>query len=272
MHATIRRLAWLLAVVCMVPACDQSNGPRPNRSVRVMAAASLAEAFKEIGAAFEAANPGVTIEFSFGGSNQLRTQLEHGAPGDVFASADRKQMDAAASAKLVAPANVIEFARNRLALVVPRANRAGIRGLSDLAKPGIKVVAADVAVPVGNATKTLLTRAAASPEIGRDMAAAIESNIVSREENVATVVTKVALDEVDAGFAYASDARGANADRIAVVALPNGLTPESEYVAAALARAADRDLAAKFVRFLRSEPAAQVLKGRGFPPTGADQP
>lgn len=232
--------------------------------VTVLAAASLADAFREAGASFEAANHGTKVEFSFAGSNQLRTQLEHGAPGDVFASADRKQMDAATAAKVVDGTTVRVFARNRLALIVPKANKAGIASLADLAKPGVKIVVADKAVPVGNYTRLMLDSAQSAPGFGETFVKAFDANTVSREENVAAVVTKVALGEADAGIAYASDAAGGNADRLTIVPIPDALDQQAQYVCAVTARAANKAQAARFVEFLLSPAGQKILVKCGF--------
>lgn len=245
------------------PAAQAPSEPRPVKIV-VLAAASLADAFREVGAAFEIVNPRVKVEFSFAGSNQLRTQLESGSPGDVFASADRKQMDRARESGVVAPASVRVFANNRLAIVVPKANRASIKSLADLARPGLKIVIADKTVPGGNYTVQMLDKAGQSTSFGEAFVAAFEANVVSREQNVAAVVTKVALDEADAGIAYASDAAGGSADRIVVFELGADLAPRAEYLAAVAAHATDPKAAERFVEFLASQNAAAILAKRGF--------
>jgi len=234
-------------------------------TVRVLAAASLAGAFREVGAAFEAAHPDVRVEFSFAGSNQLRTQLEQGGPGDVLATADRKQMDAALASKVVAGTTITVFAHNSLSLIVPAANRAGIGSLADIARPGLKVVVADTAVPAGNYTGRLLEKAAGEASLGPSFVAAVERNIVSREENVSAVVAKVALGEADAGFAYASDAVGGGGrGKVTPVALPPGLAPRAEYVAAVIARTSNASLAGAFVSFVASKQGGAILSAHGF--------
>jgi molybdate transport system substrate-binding protein len=258
---SVRGLCAALAV--LLPIVGACNSKQPPTRLQVVAAASLADSFKEVGSAFEAAHPGVKVDFSFGGSNQLRTQLENAGPGDVFASADRKQMDAAAASKVVDAATIKVFAHNRLALIVPKDNRAGIRTLADLARPGLKIVVGDKSVPVGNYTRLMLEQAAQSP-LGPSAVRAIEANIVSREENVAAVVAKVALSEADAGFAYASDAAGASGPSLTLIALPPELDHRAEYVVAVTSRASNPGLAASFVAFLLSKDARAILKERGY--------
>jgi molybdate transport system substrate-binding protein len=254
-------------------ACEQrpSSSPTsvapPSRTLTVLAAASLADSFKEIGTGFEAARQGVRVEFSFAGSNQLRTQLESGAKGDVFASADRKQMDAAVASKVVdgAAGGVRVFAMNHLAVIVPKENRAGVKAFEDLGRPGLKVVVADKAVPVGNYTRLMLEKA--DPALAK----AIGANIVSREENVAAVVAKVALGEADAGIAYASDAAGGNAAKLMVLAVPPGIDQQAEYVIAVTAHPGDAGLAREFLDAVTSREGRAILEKRGFsgPPAPA---
>lgn len=269
-HPTL--LASFLAIA-LVWCCACESKPNPKAAkVRVLAAASLADAFREVGPLFESAHPGVKVEFSFGGSNQLRTQLENGGPGDVFVSADRKQMDAASASRVVDPATVKVFVHNRLALIVPKENRAGIRTVADLARPGLKIVVADKAVPAGNYTRLMLDQAARLAGMGPSVVQGIEANIVSREENVAAVVAKIALNEADAGIAYASDAAGDNGAKLTVIALPPELEERAEYLAAVTGRSSDPALGAKFVEFLVSKEAGEILRKRGFEAAGEGKP
>lgn len=268
---------FLLPLLVAIGGCERKPASAPAASapadtaaparttqLTVFAAASLADAFREIGASFEAAHPGARVAFSFGGSNQLRTQLENGAPADLFASADRRQMDAAVASQVVDETTVRVFAHNRLALIVPRENRAGVKELADLARPGLKVVVADKAVPVGNYTRLMLDKARELPSLGPAFVDAFDANTVSREENVAAVVAKIALNEADAAIAYASDAAGSNGPKLTSLPLPPGLEQRADYVVGVTARAADPALAAKFLEFLLSEEAAAKLVARGF--------
>jgi molybdate transport system substrate-binding protein len=261
------RFLLLLTLLLTLTGCNDKAGaskPAPSKKLTVLAAASLADAFKEIGASFEAANPGVKVEFSFAGSNQLRTQLESGAPGDVFVSADRKQMNTATLSKAIDPATIHIFANNRLALIVPKENRAGIKDLADLAKPNLKIVVADKAVPVGNYTRLMLDKAAATDGFGPDFVKAFDANTVSKEENVAAVVTKLALNEADAGIAYASDASGGNGPKLTIIPLPPALEQRAEYPIAVTTHAADAKLAARFIDYVLSTDGVAKLVNRGF--------
>jgi molybdate transport system substrate-binding protein len=267
MPPSLRRTlaACLLAsAAALTSGCGSKATPAPSARLQVQAAASLADAFREIGAAFETANPGTKVEFSFAGSNQLRTQLENGGPGDVFASADRKQMDSAAASKVIDASTVRIFASNRLALIVPKESRAGLRQFADLARPGLKIVVADKAVPAGNYTRQMLDKAGADPALGPAFVKAFDANTVSREENVAAVVAKVALNEADAGIAYACEAAGSQQSKLVLLALPSALEQQADYPAAVTSRATDPKLAARFLDFLKSAEATAILVKRGF--------
>lgn len=259
------RVTLLVGAIAALAAGCEEKAPAPAaRRLTVLAAASLGDAFRELGSAFEATHKRVRVEFSFAGSNQLRTQLEEGAPGDVFASADRVQMDAAVSARVVEAKSVRAFAMNTLTVIVPRANRANIRSVADLARPGLKIVVADAGAPAGRYTQRMLEAAGAMAGLGPEFVKGFEANVVSREENVSAVAAKVAMDEADAGIAYVSDAAGSRGEKLTRVALPAELDQPAEYVAAATARAAEPALAREFIEFLASREGAAFLTRHGY--------
>jgi len=266
----LARMFWCMALalaavmVTWAAGCDGNHTPPAPATLRVLAASSLADAFREVGAAFETAHPGTRIEFSFAGSNQLRMQLENGGSGDVFVSADRVQMDAAVAANVAAPPSVRVFAHNRLAIIVPRENRAAVRTLADLARPGLKVIIAHTAVPAGRYTRLMLEEAGRPAVLGAEFVHALEANVVSHEQSAAAVVAKIALDEADAAICYASDAAGRNGPRLTVIPFPPELEQRADYVAAVTIRAANAALAARFVEFLAAADATAILAKRGF--------
>jgi len=237
---------------------------RESRTLTVFAAASLTDAFKELGKKFEAAHPGVTINFNFGASNQLRAQLEQGASADVFASANKKEIDAALGSKLAESADVRLFAWNRLVVLYPKANPAHLGTLQDLAKPKLKLIVADKAVPVGKYTLEMLDKAAADPALGAEFKSAVLANIVSREENVKAVVAKVALGEADAGIAYVSDLSGKDGEKLGRITIADALNLMAEYPLTVLAKSAQKDLAGQFVDFVLSPEGKAVLRAQGF--------
>jgi molybdate transport system substrate-binding protein len=242
--------------------------PEPKELV-VLAASSLTDAFTEMGDDFpkQPGMTGVKLTFSFGASSQLRTQLEQGAPADLFASADTVQMDNAVKANTIQGTPTV-FARNRLVLIVPKDNPAGVTGLADLAKPGLKFVTAGPEVPVGNYTRQLLQKMAADPQYGAGFDQKVLGNVVSEEANVRQVVTKVQLGEADAGIVYSSDVTPQSAPALKTIEIPDDLNVIAVYPAA-VARAAKAPVtAASFVRYLTTPPAQTILKKYNFIPLG----
>ena len=261
----------LLVAACAGPAA-QTASRAPDRTLTVFAAASLKESFTEIGRLFERAQPGARVVFNFAGSQQLRAQLEQGAPADVFASANQKEMDAAIAASLVAPGAQKTFARNRLVVIYPKANPGQVSRLADLARPGLKLVIADKAVPVGQYTLDMLDKMSQDPAYGPDFPARAQKNIVSLEQDVKAVVTKVQLGEADAGVVYATDAAAAGPDVLALQ-IPDQFNALASYPIAALTKARQADLARAFVDLVRSDAGQAVLSARGFiAPGGATAP
>lgn len=233
--------------------------------VTVFAAASLTDAFEEIGDAFEAANEGVSVEFNFAGSQALRTQLEQGAPADVFASANDPQMDLAGEAGEIA-GEAVEFAHNVLVVIVPGSNEAGIETLEDLARPGLKIVLAQPEVPAGQYSRAFLDAASADGALGADYGDRVLANVVSEETNVRQVVTKVQLDEADAAIVYASDVTAEIADDLTVIEIPERLNQIASYPIAMTKEAGNPSAAAAFIDFVLSSEGEAILAAHGFRP------
>lgn len=231
-------------------------------TVRVLAAASLTEAFQDIAALYREQNPGDEVELGFAGSQILRTQIEEGAPADVFASADRVQMDALESKDLVGPDAV--FARNRLVVVTPGENPK-VRRLVDLARPAIRVVIADGNVPVGRHTTQVLGKMNRTGLFGDDFHKRVLANVVSQETNVRAVLAKVSLDEVDAGVVYATDARTV-AEKVRVLEIPARMNIIAEYPIAVVDEGTAKEGGARFVALVLSELGQALLAKRGFEP------
>ncbi|MBX0327892.1 molybdate ABC transporter substrate-binding protein [Oscillochloris sp. ZM17-4] len=247
------------------PTAEPAAEPAPavETTLNVFAAASLTDAFKAIAPGFEAAHPGVTVVYNFAGSQQLATQLDGGAPADVFASANRKQMDAAIASARVAGGSEQIFVRNQLVVIAPGDNPAGITTLQDLTKPGLKLILADTAVPVGQYALDFLAKASALPEYTETYSATVLSNVVSYENNVRVVLTKVALGEGDAGIVYTTDA-ALEADKLTLIAIPDELNTIASYPIAPVADSAAPELAQAFVDYVLSPAAQQVLAQYGF--------
>lgn len=216
----------------------------------MFAAASLTEAFREVGAAFTATNPGVEVTFAFDASSALAAQVVQGAPADLFASADAVNMDRLTAAGLAADAPVV-FASNVLQIVTGAGNPEGIDGLADLARPGLKVVLCDVAVPCGRYAAQSLERAA------------VALTPVSLEQNVKGVVTKVAAGEADAGIVYATDVQAAGT-RAVGVDIPPEHNVVAAYPIAVTTTSKFPDASRAFVAFLVGAEGRAILARYGF--------
>jgi len=233
----------------------------------VFAAASLTDAFKEIGKNFETANPGTTITFNFAGSQQLAQQIGQGAPADVFASANNAQMNVVIKSGEVISGTQRTFARNRLVVIYPKDNPAKITGLKDLSRPGVKLVLAAKAVPVGQYTLDFLTKASKLPEYTDTYSPTVLANVVSYEQDVKAVVGKVTLGEADAGVVYVTDISLNAADKVGKLDIPDNLNTIATYPIATIKDSKHADLAKKFVDYVLSPDAQTVLVKYGFIPT-----
>lgn len=256
---------WLSLAVALV-GCGRAATPPPSVTLTVFAAASLTEAFTELGQRFEAEYPEATVVFNFGGSNQLAEQINQGAPADVFASAGPKPLDAVIQSGRIAAAAPQTLARNRLVIIFPAANPAGLTALSDLARPGLKVVLAAQEVPAGQYALDFLDKAAHADAYGAGFKTDVLQNVVSYEENVKVVFTKVALGEADAGIVYTSDVRGDGAQAVGRLEIPDALNTIATYPMAALRDSPQPALAQAFVELARSAAGQEILGRYGFLP------
>jgi molybdate transport system substrate-binding protein len=232
------------------------------RTLTVFAASSLTGAFTEIGAAFEAANPGVTVTLNFAGSQALRTQIEEGAPADVFASASGKEMETLVMGSFVTKDVPKIFLTNKLVVIMPANNPAALEKLEDLATPSIKLVLAAEEVPVGNYARQALDLMNGS--FGNDFKDKVLANVVSNEDNVKQVVAKVQLGEADAGIVYTSDAIAA--PDLKTIEIPADLNIVAKYPIAPLAKSENAELAAKFTEYVLSAEGQTILQKWGFAP------
>lgn len=224
-----------------MPASASATGdPSPT----VFAAASLTKVFPQI-------DP--TAKYSFGGSGALEAQIEQGAPADVFAAASAKQPAALYAKRLVG--KPVEFATNTLVLIVPKNNPAHITSVTDVTKPGIKLVICNATVPCGDYARN------AFANLG--ITAQAMKNVVSQTTDVTQTVAQVALGQADAGFVYITDARAANG-KVSVIRLPEKAKPGAEDYIAVVNATKDRAGAAAFVRTVLSPRGQAKLQAAGF--------
>lgn len=244
-------LAFLAVTACGGVAARPAASPSAvSGTINVFAAASLTDAFKEIGASFQKANPAATVQLNFGGSAALVTQITQGAPADVFASADQPNMQKAADAGvLVGPPQV--FAGNRLQIVVPAGNPKGIRGLADLANPSLAVVLCAPAVPCGNYAGQALAKAG------------VKVTAKSQEQDVKSVISKVSLGEADAGIVYVTDVKAAGS-RVQAIDIPDDQNVPATYPVAVVKDGPNTAGGKAFVDYLLGATAQATLVRYGF--------
>src|SRR5579859_2069416 len=234
------------------------------QTLTVFAAASLTDAFNTIGKNFQAANPSATVTFNYAGSQQLAQQIGQGAPADVFASANNAQMAVVIKSGQVVSGTQKTFARNRLVVIYPTANPAGLTKLQDLAKPGTKIVLADKSVPVGGYALDFLTKASKDPGFTATYSPTVLANVVSYETDVKQVLAKVSLGEADAGIVYTTDITADAAGKVGRLDIPDALNTVASYPIASIQASPNAALAQKFVDYVLSSDGQAVLAKYGF--------
>lgn len=253
----MRRAGRALVVFpVLLAACGSSGASEePTHELVVAAAASLTAPFTEIGRAFEDETAGTSVAFTFGPSDGLATQIAEGAPADVFASASPRWMDALADEAGIT--GRADFARNELAILVPADDPAAIDALDDLARDGVALVLAAEGVPAGDYAREMLDRAG--------IAAGALANVVSNEEDVKGVVTKILSGDADAGITYVTDVTPELADRIEVVPIPGDVNVIATYPIAVVAGSDEAALAQRFVDYVLGA-GQPILADHGFLP------
>jgi len=226
-----------------------SAAPELSGKLTVYAAASLQAAFDELATQFEQRHPSLEVQpLTYDGSSTLATQIVEGAPADVFASADEKNMQKVVDADLASEPE--PFATNTLTLVVPAGDPGGVEGLDDLDDPDLTVVLCAAEVPCGAASATLLSQAG------------VKASVDSSEQNVTAVLTKVAAGEADAGLVYVTDA--ATTSAVEAIEVDGAEDVVNRYPIVALKDAANPEAADAFVRFVLGDEGRRVLSAFGF--------
>ena len=227
----------------------------------IYAAASLTGALDEAKAAYEAANPGVTLTISTDSSSALETQIEQGAPADVFLSADttnpKKLVDAG-----LADGAPVTFARNELTIVVPAGNPAGITSPADLARAGVKIIAAGDTVPITRYATQLVENLSKETGYPADFASSYAANIASKEDNAKALIAKIELGEGDAGIVYATDAKAS--DSVATIPVPDADNVPATYDGVVLKASARVAAARAFLDWFAGAGGRAILTGLGF--------
>lgn len=259
----VRGILPALAVLALAAGCGSSAGPATNPpaaggssnssaltgTVTVFAAASLTESFTDLAKSFQAAHPGVHVRLNFGASSALALQITQGAPADVFASASANNMAQVIAAKAATDSR--SFARNAMEIAVPPANPAGVTGVADLARSGVKVALCQSQVPCGAAAEKVFDKAN------------LTVKPVTLEPDVRAALTKVETDEVDAAVVYVTDVRAAGA-KVKGIEIPDALNASTEYPISLLSAARNPAAARAFTDFVLSAGGRDVLAAAGF--------
>ena len=248
-----RVLVVVAALVVLIAAAQPvAAAPRPSGEITVFAASSLTESFDEIAKQFEKKYPDVSVKFDYDASSNLATQINQGAPADVFASADRDNLQKTIDSGAVTPPPIV-FTKNRLEIAVEKGNPKKIKGLADLQKAGLVVVLCADQVPCGKY---------AAESLGN---AGVSVSPASKEENAKATLSKVSIGEADASIVYVTDVKASKgttsgvkiADKVNVVATyPMGIVKDSQNATAAKA----------WVQFVRSKDGQKTLRKFGFLP------
>jgi molybdate transport system substrate-binding protein len=280
---THRRPAWphaVILVALLVAACSSSSattapsaaapsaasqaaGSAAGANLTVFGAASLKGALDKAKTAYEAANPGTTLTVSTDSSAALETQIEQGAPADVFLSADttnpKKLVDGG-----FASGTPTVFAGNKLTVVTPTDNPGGLTSPMDLAKSGIKVVAAGDDVPITKYATQLVANLAKQPGAPANFVDAYNANVVSKEDNVKALIAKIELGEGDAGIVYVTDA--AASQKVKTLDVPDAANVPATYSGVVVKASPNQDAASKFLTWFAGPDGQAILSSFGFLP------
>ncbi|MFN8630533.1 MAG: molybdate ABC transporter substrate-binding protein [Chloroflexota bacterium] len=274
-----RRLLSILLVALLVAACSGSSAASPSAGasaaassaasagtgteLQVYAAASLKASLAQVVKAYGAIHPDVKITVSTDSSTALLTKIQQGAPADVFLSADTKNPQALVDGGQ-ASGSVVKFAGNLLTVIVPTANPAGITAPADLAKSGVKIIACAEGVPIQKYTAQWLDKVKALPAYGADFGTRVLANVVSKEDNVGAIVTKVGLGEGDAGIVYVTDAK--TSDKVKTIEIPAAENVPATYGGVVVKASKNQEMATAFLAWLAGADGQKILASFGFLP------
>ncbi len=273
---TSRAAASLVAAVLVLAACASEVTPSPSAagpttppattapaSLTIYAASSLKPVLAQVRTAYEAAEPGTSLTISTNSSTALETKIEQGAPVDVFLSADtanpQKLVD-----KGLAAGGLTKFAGNLLTVIVPAGNPADLQTPADLAKTGIKVIAAADSAPITKYANQLVANLAGQPGYPADFVARYAENVVSKQDNVASVVSQIELGEGDAGIVYLTDATASG--KVATVVVPDAANVAATYAGVIVKASANPDAAVAFLAWFSGPAGQAILASFGFVP------
>ena len=264
LRAGLAPMLGLLLVACAArggTTTGSANAPSSAVDLTVYAAASLADVLDQLEPAYEAAQPGTKLTISTDSSAALETQIEQGAPADVFLSADttnpRKLVDAG-----MAAGEPVVFAGNKLTVVVPADDAGKVTSPKDLAKPGLRIIAAGDSVPITGYARQLVDHLGELAGYPADFASAYAANVASKEDNVKAVIGKIELGEGDAGIVYLTDA--ATSTRVRTIAVPDEANVAASYAGVVVGASHHQEPARTFVGWLIGPDGQAILRRAGF--------
>ena len=257
-----------LAIVLVAAGCAVGTARSPSVArieLTIFGAASLRGALEAAKPAYEAAAPGTRLTLSTDSSSTLATQIEQGAPADVFLSADTTQ-----PARLVeggyASGDMVPFATNRLTIIIPPENSGDIRTPADLARPGVRIIAAGDEVPITTYARQLVANLATESGFQVGFVAAYDRNVASREDNVNAIVAKIELGEGDAGIVYVTDARGSTT--VKAVEVPDAANVSATFAGVVVKTSPNQEAAKAFLDWFAGPDGRSILASFGFRPPG----
>ena len=268
--------ASIAALAVVLAACSSGATPAPSApassagassaapaSLTIYGAASLKAVLAKVRTTYQAANPGTTLTISTDSSSALETKIEQGAPADVFLSADTANPQKLVDQGLAA-GSLTKFAGNLLTVIVPTANPAGIQTPADLARSGVKVIAAGDTVPITKYATQLVANLARQTGYPADFVAKYTANIVSKEDNVAAVVAKTELGEGDAGIVYVTDAKAST--KVITIRVPDAANVPATYGGVVVKASTNVAAAQAFLAWLAGPDGQAILASFGFLP------
>ncbi len=271
-----RLVTSITALAVVLAACSSGATPAPSApassagassaapaSLTIYGAASLKAVLAKVRTTYQAANPGTTLTISTDSSSALETKIEQGAPADVFLSADTANPQKLVDQGLAA-GSLTKFAGNLLTVIVPTANPAGIQTPADLARSGVKVIAAGDTVPITKYATQLVANLARQTGYPADFVAKYTANIVSKEDNVAAVVAKTELGEGDAGIVYVTDAKAST--KVITIRVPDAANVPATYGGVVVKASTNVAAAQAFLAWLAGPDGQAILASFGFLP------
>jgi molybdate transport system substrate-binding protein len=268
---TLAMAALAALAPALLAACSTTGASAPTPGSRsaeaidltVFAAASLSGVLEEVKPAYASTHPGTTLTVSTDSSAALEAKIEQGAPADIFLSADTVNPQKLVQKGFSAGEPVV-FAVNKLAIVVASGNPGAIGTPADLARSGVKLIAAGDEVPITKYARQLVDNLAKEPGYPADFAAAYGRNVVSKEDNVNAVIGKIELGEGDAAVVYATDAK--RSTKVTTVDIPEGANVSASYAGVVVGASSHQERARAFLCWLTSPDGQAVLSSFGFAP------